>query len=58
MTDPRTTPLMLTRASHPLHSPEAEPVIVEVDGDAVRLVLDDGETLDFDRLELAAAVAA
>jgi hypothetical protein len=58
MRTPKTTPLMLTRADRPEHTPEAEPVTVETDADVVRLTLDDGVTLDFDRRELAAAVAA
>lgn len=34
---------------------EAEPVVVEQAGEIVRLILDDGETVEFDRTELLAA---
>ncbi len=37
--------------------PEAEPVLVEVDGDQVTLVLDDGQSLVLDRHELADALS-
>jgi hypothetical protein len=37
---------------------EAEPVVVETDADTVRLELDDGECIDFDRRELLAAVGS
>ncbi len=52
----RQTALMATRAQHPAHTPEAEPVLVEVQGDVARLALDDGATIDFDRRELLAAL--
>jgi hypothetical protein len=35
---------------------EAEPVVVETTGSVVRLVLDDGEFVEFDRRELATAI--
>jgi hypothetical protein len=35
---------------------EAEPVLVDVDGDTICLALDDGTTLAFDRAELLAAL--
>ena len=50
------TALVATRASRPEHTPEAEPVVVEADGDTVRLELDDGEVIDFDRTELLNAL--
>jgi hypothetical protein len=43
------------RAGHPGPIPEAEMVLVTVDGATVTLTLDDGETLAFDVGELAAA---
>jgi hypothetical protein len=43
------------RAGRPEHTPEAEMVLVAVDGATVTLTLDDGETLVFDAAELAAA---
>jgi hypothetical protein len=49
------TALVATRASRLEHIPEAEPVVVETDGDIVRLELDDGECMDFDRRELLEA---
>ena len=33
---------------------EAEPVVAAVDGDRLRLVLDDGDVIDLDRSEVAA----
>lgn len=56
--EPRTTPLIATRADRPEHTPEAEPVVVETTDDVVRLVLDDDTIIDFDRAELSAAIAA
>lgn len=50
------THLMATRAGRAEHTPEAEPVIVETTDGVVRLVLDDGEAIDFDRQELLAAL--
>jgi hypothetical protein len=50
------TALVATRASRPEHIPEAEPVVVETDADIVRLELDDGECIDFDRRELLAGL--
>lgn len=44
------------RFSRPEHSPEFEYVRVDVDGDVVSLVLDDGERLTFDVTELRAAL--
>lgn len=52
------TALVATRAARSEHTPEAEPVIVEANGNIVRLELDDGEVIDFDRRELLAAVQA
>jgi hypothetical protein len=49
------TALVVTRANRPEQPPEAEPVVVETDADIVRLQLDDGEWIDFDRCELLAA---
>lgn len=49
------THLMATRAGRAEHTPEAEPVIVETTGDVVRLVLDDGDVIELDRVELRAA---
>lgn len=51
-------PILITcdRAGRREHSPEAEPVLVAVDGDAVTLTLDDGEMLEFDASELRAAL--
>jgi hypothetical protein len=37
------------RAGRPEHTPEAEQVLVTVDGATVTLTLDDGEALHFDR---------
>lgn len=48
--------LMVTRRS-PSGDAEAEPVTVEVTSFSVRITLDDGEVVVFDRDELAAAVA-
>ena len=44
------------RAGRPEHTPEAEPVLVSVDGHRATLTLDDGETLDFDAGELLGAL--
>lgn len=52
------THLMATRAGRAEHTPEAEPVIVETTGDVIRLVLDDGDVIEFDRGELLAATEA
>ncbi len=52
----RRTALMATCAGHSTHTPEAEQVLVEVDGDVARIELDDGATIDFDRRELLAAL--
>jgi hypothetical protein len=54
MSDP--TLLMANRAGLPEHEPEAEPVLIQRDGDQVVLILDDGETLAFDATELRSAV--
>lgn len=48
------TALIATRASRREDAAEAEPVVVDADVDVVRLELDDGECIDFDRVELAA----
>lgn len=50
MSDPL---IMALRAGRAEHTPEAEPVLVTVDGETATLTLDDGETLAFDRTELA-----
>lgn len=50
------TYLMVTRAGRREHTPEAEPVLVQADDDTVLLGLDDGETIEFDRSELLAAL--
>ncbi len=50
------THLMATRAGRPEHTPEAEPVLVETDGELVVLALDDGERIEFDRRELLSAL--
>ncbi len=52
------TPLMALRAGRPEHTPESEPVLVDTQGDVVRLLLDDGEVIDFDRTELLNALKA
>ncbi len=49
--------LMALRAGRPEHTPEAEPVVVDTDAEgAVVLELDTGETVEFDRAELLAAL--
>jgi hypothetical protein len=50
--------LMATRAGHPEHTPEAEPVLVAQTSAEVILVLDDGEELRFDQAELRRALDA
>lgn len=50
------TALIATRAIHRERVVDAEPVVVETDADVVRLELDDGEWIDFDRVELLAAL--
>jgi hypothetical protein len=52
------TALVATRASRREQIPEAEPVVVETDPDVVRLELDDGECIHFDRRELLAALGS
>jgi len=47
---------MATRRGLPEHTGEAEPVLVYRDQGNVVLVLDDGEQLELDALELAAAI--
>lgn len=47
--------LMATRRGLPEHTGEAEPVLVYRDGDNVVLVLDDGEQIEMDALELSRA---
>jgi len=54
MTDP--TLICALRAGRPEHSPESEPVLIETVGEAVVFVLDDGERLEFDRVELRSAL--
>lgn len=56
MMDPRETLLMATRAGRPEHSAEAEPVLVRQQGDETLLILDDGERLVFDTVELMNAM--
>lgn len=53
----RTSFLMATRVATPDDVPESEPVIVETGADVVRLELDDGGVVEFDRRELHAATA-
>lgn len=48
--------LMATRRGLPEHTGEAEPVLVYRDQGSVVLVLDDGEQIELDALELAAAI--
>ena len=55
MTDP--VLLMAHRAGRPEHHPEAEPVLIDQAEGTVRLLLDDGETIEFDAIELRRAVA-
>lgn len=50
--------LTALRAARPEHTPEAESVLVTVDGATTTLTLDDGETLAFDAAELRAAIGA
>jgi hypothetical protein len=52
------TLIMATRAGRPEHTPEAEPVLVELAGDTVVLTLDDGDRLELDASELRAAIEA
>lgn len=54
MPDP--TLICALRAGRPEHPPESEPVLIETVGEAVVLVLDDGERLEFDRVELLSAL--
>lgn len=48
--------LSALRAGRPEHTPEAEPVLVEVRDGTATLTLDDGETVAFDARELRAAL--
>jgi hypothetical protein len=50
--------LIATRAGRAEYMAEAEPVVVETDAETVRLELDDGECIDFDRRELLAALGS
>lgn len=53
------TALGATRATGPDdREPEAELVVVDARDDIVRLELDDGACIDFDRIELLAACQA
>lgn len=54
------TLLMATRAGRTEHAPEAEPVLVQADleTDTVTIVLDDGDTIVLDRVELGVAIGA
>jgi hypothetical protein len=47
-----TTLITADRSARPGDEPEAEPVLIEDHGAAIRFVLDDGATLDFDASEL------
>lgn len=50
-------PVLLMAAHKPLSGPvEAEPVLVEHDGQAVVLTLENGETLTLDERELRASL--
>lgn len=51
------TLLMVTRSGRPEHTPEAEPIVVVVEGDTCRLLLDDGEEIVCSASELHAATA-
>lgn len=51
------TVIVALRAGRPEHTPEAEAVMVEHAGDHVVLILDDGERLEFDAVELRTAIA-
>jgi hypothetical protein len=46
------------RAGRPEHPPESEPVLIEAVGEAVVFALDDGERLEFDRVELLSALGS
>lgn len=46
------------RAGRPEHTPESEPVLIETVGEAVVFVLDCGERLEFDRVELLSALGS
>lgn len=48
--------LMADRRNLPHHAPEAEPVLVEHDGQAVVLTLEDGQTITLDERELRASL--
>jgi hypothetical protein len=51
------TSLMALRAGRPEHTPEAEPVLIDTDTPGVvRLVLDDGDVVELDAIELRAAM--
>ena len=50
------THVMALRAGRPEHTPEAEPLLVTVEGDEVLLELDDGDQLTCDRSELLVAL--
>lgn len=53
MTDRLITAL---RAGRPEHTPEAEPVLIDVGESTATLTLDDGEALVFDLAELRSAL--
>lgn len=53
MTDPT---MVVANRGHDTAHVEAEPVLVQRDGEVVRLVLDDGDTLEFDATELRSAL--
>ncbi len=46
--------LMVTRAGRPEHTPEAEPALIDTDGSALVLTLDDGETISLSTEEVVA----
>lgn len=52
----RTSLVIVNRSGRPEHTPEAESLLVETEGERVVLRLDDGEELECDRGELLAAL--
>lgn len=48
--------LTILRAGRPEHTPEAEGVLIVREGASVRVELDDGDVLTFDRAELLHAL--
>jgi hypothetical protein len=53
---PRTSLVIVNRSGSPEHTPEAEGLVVETDGERAVLRLDDGEEIECDRGELIAAL--